>query len=80
MSRIPYTTLYKRFKLDTLATDEIIAIARGYNINPVEALVQTNVINKEEATAVRGNNGLRLTSISDITQEIIRRESDANAF
>ncbi|WEV53002.1 hypothetical protein [Bifidobacterium sp. ESL0704] len=75
LSRIPYTTLYKRFKLDTLTTDEIIAIARGYGMNPVEALVQTNVIGKEEASDVRGDNALRLSSIKDIAAEIVRRST-----
>lgn len=75
LSGIPYTTLYKRFQSNTLATDEIIAIARGYNINPVEALVQNNVIEKDEATDVRGNNALKLCSINEIAKEIVRRDA-----
>ncbi|WEV67524.1 hypothetical protein OZX72_00475 [Bifidobacterium sp. ESL0769] len=73
LSGIPYTTLYKRFQSNMLTTDEIIAIARGYHINPVEALVQNHVIDTDEATDVRGNNALRLSSISDIAKEIVRR-------
>ncbi|WEV65868.1 MULTISPECIES: hypothetical protein [unclassified Bifidobacterium] len=75
LSGIPYTTLYKRYKSNALSTDEIIAIARGYQINPVEALVQNHVIDKEEATDVRGDNALRLTSINDIADEIVRRST-----
>ncbi|WEV59100.1 hypothetical protein OZX67_00505 [Bifidobacterium sp. ESL0728] len=75
LSGIPYTTLYKRFKSNTLSTDEIIAIARGYNMNPVEALVQNNVITADEATDVRGENALRLSSITDIAHEIVRRNT-----
>ncbi|MDF7666039.1 hypothetical protein [Bifidobacterium sp. ESL0745] len=80
LSGIPYTTLYKRFQSQTLATDEIIAIARGYDMNPVEALVQNAVIDKEEATAVRGNNALRLCSINDIAREIVRRDAAATGL
>lgn len=72
---IPYATLYKRFKSNELATDEIIAIAHSYDINPVEALVQTGVISEEEAAGVRGDEALRLCNIESIAREIIRRDN-----
>lgn len=73
-SDIPYATLYKRFKMDDLATDEIIAIARGYGINPVDALVKTHVLSEEEASGIRGANALKLCSIQEIANEIVRRD------
>ncbi|WEV74072.1 hypothetical protein OZX74_00395 [Bifidobacterium sp. ESL0798] len=59
-----------------MATDEIIAIARSYGINPVDALVKTGVISSEEASGVRGDNALRLCSIESIAQEIVRRDNE----
>ncbi|MDF7666038.1 hypothetical protein [Bifidobacterium sp. ESL0745] len=73
---IPYATLYKRFKSSELATDEIIAIARSYGINPVDALVKTNIISNEEASGVRGDNALRLCAIESIANEIVRRDNE----
>lgn len=75
LTGIPYATLYKRFKSNELATDEIITIAHSYGINPVEALVQTGVISEEEAAGVRGDNALRLCNIESIAREIIRRDN-----
>ncbi|MCO6559238.1 MAG: hypothetical protein J6575_07535 [Bifidobacterium sp.] len=73
---IPYATLYKRFKSNELATDEIIAIARSYGINPVDALVKTGIVSNEEASGVRGDNALRLCSIESIATEIVRRDAE----
>ncbi|WEV69345.1 hypothetical protein OZX73_00095 [Bifidobacterium sp. ESL0775] len=73
---IPYATLYKRFKSNELATDEIIAIARSYGINPVDALVKTSIISDEEASGVRGDNALRLCDIESIAKEIVRRDGE----
>ncbi|WEV46823.1 hypothetical protein OZX62_00495 [Bifidobacterium sp. ESL0690] len=73
---IPYATLYKRFKSGELATDEIIAIARSYGINPVDAMVKTGLISNEEASGVRGDNALRLCNIESIAKEIVRRDAE----
>ncbi|WEV64097.1 hypothetical protein [Bifidobacterium sp. ESL0732] len=73
---IPYATLYKRFKSNELATDEIISIARSYGINPVDALVKTGVVSNEEASGVRGDNALRLCNIESIAKEIVRRDNE----
>ncbi|WEV67523.1 hypothetical protein OZX72_00470 [Bifidobacterium sp. ESL0769] len=76
LAGIPYATLYKRFKSNELATDEIIAIARSYGINPVDALVKTGLISNEEASGVRGDNALRLCNIESIAEEIVRRDAE----
>lgn len=67
LTHIPYATIYRRFDKGGIETDEIIAVARGYNINPVEALVKCGIITEEEA--------LRLCSIQDIAAEIVRRNT-----
>nr|DAK00013.1 MAG TPA: helix-turn-helix domain protein [Caudoviricetes sp.] len=75
LTRIPYATIYRRFDKGGIETDEIIAVARGYNINPVEALVKCGIITEEEAAGVTGAEALRLCSIQDIAAEIVRRNT-----
>ncbi|MDF7666040.1 hypothetical protein [Bifidobacterium sp. ESL0745] len=77
-TNIPYATLYKRFQSNELTTNEIIIIARSYGINPINALVDTNVITVDEASGVRGNNSLRLCSIESIAEEIVRRSNEGS--
>ena len=75
LSGIPYATIYRRFDKGGLETDEIIAVARGYGINPVEALVKCGVVTEEEAAGVTGAEALKLCSIQDIAAEIVRRNT-----
>lgn len=76
LSGIPYATIYRRFDRGGIETDEIIAVARGYGINPVEALVKCGVITEEEeASGVTGEQALKLSPIEAIAAEIIRRNT-----
>ena len=72
---IPYATIHRRFDVGGLETDEVIAVARGYGINPVEALVKCGIITEQEAAGITGANALKLCSIEEIAAEIVRRNT-----
>lgn len=73
---LPYSTINRRFQTKDIPADEIIVIARGYGLNPAEALVQCGKLTVEEFSGVNVRNALRVAPIRDIAAEIIRRNAD----
>jgi hypothetical protein len=69
-ANLNYTTFYTHKRDDKITTDEIIAIARAYEIPIIEALVHSNVISRDE---VGQEKDLRSYSVLELCQAILWR-------
>lgn len=53
----------------------VVAVARAYGYNPVEALSRTGLLTPIEARPVTGEANLRRVSTRVLLQELLRREA-----
>lgn len=69
-------TLSRQINKGTFSPEVVIAIARGYNQSPVEALAQTGYLRTEEAVGQRPEAIAQLLSDQDLIRELARRVDD----
>ncbi|MBC3186312.1 hypothetical protein H7347_06960 [Corynebacterium sp. zg-331] len=74
-------TLSRQLNRGTFSAEVVIALARGYNASPVEALAQTGYLRTSEATGQAPEAIAQLLSDQDLIRELARRiDDDASAW
>ena len=71
-------TLNRQLKRGMIPAESVIALARAYGVNPVQALVDTGYLTKDEATGeVHVINWSELPD-TDLLRELLRRAEDGS--
>lgn len=74
-AKITTSTLNRQLSKGTLSAENVIALARGYEQNPVEALAATGFITSSEATS-NPQEAARLLTDQELIRELARRVDD----
>lgn len=72
---LSHTTISRAAGNPTPPPAVVVAVARAYGYNPVEALSRTGLLTPIEARPVTGEASLRRVSTRVLLQELLRREA-----
>lgn len=72
---LSHTTITRASKAATPPPAVVVAVARAYGYNPVEALSHTGLLTPAEARPTTGEASLRHVSTRVLLQELLRREA-----
>lgn len=70
---VSHATLYRQINADQLTFDVVLAIARGYGVSPVSALVANGYLTADEAGISTGVAALHGASDQELVEEVARR-------
>lgn len=73
---LSHTTISRAAGNPTPPPAVVVAVARAYGYNPVEALSRTGLLTPLEARPVTGEASLRRVSTRVLLQELLRREAE----
>lgn len=76
-AHLPAPTIARQVRENTLSPENVVAIARAYDASPLDGLVATGLLRRDEVGTAGILDALRAASDEQLVEEVSRRLHDA---